>query len=227
MSEASMEEVYSQPTKNNSISHKDISMSDTVSNAWKSINPTIMLNEELVDELILHVTCQEAVAERSSSNSEEEQFHIDSRNACIEEILKRMNREPSLLTTNSIGMSTIGDDNVREFTFQFDKTFHDGDDAGLVNMVIDFTTVPEDKEQWLRDCRDHEYLDDDKSDFFKHFCEMEEYGVHDAYGGGCTIGYGTYEVKTDKINEVMEKWRDFFISHGIECSPVYEGALEY
>lgn len=42
--------------------------------------------------------------------------------------------------------------------------------------------------------------------------ELEEYGVHDAFGFGDEefIGFNSYEVEEDKIDELMTKWNEWY-----------------
>lgn len=74
---------------------------------------------------------------------------------------------------------------------------------------------------------DYELIENDDIDWIDQVNNMEEeYGVHD-WGSGPNdnvngIGYNTYEISEDKINEVMEKWRNYFISKGATVSKVVD-----
>ena len=52
-----------------------------------------------------------------------------------------------------------------------------------------------------------------------------EYGVHDfsTTGWAEIVGYNTYEIRLDKRDELMNKWRDYIVNHGYECGPILTG----
>lgn len=55
--------------------------------------------------------------------------------------------------------------------------------------------------------------------------DMEGYGVHDFGTSGFAevIGFNSYEIRMPDRNEVMEKWRNFFVKQGYECGPILTG----
>lgn len=64
---------------------------------------------------------------------------------------------------------------------------------------------------------------DDHSDDHRLFLDdMCEYGEHSINMDNNTIldGYDSTEIEENKADEVMEKWRDFWIGEGISCGPV-------
>jgi hypothetical protein len=74
-------------------------------------------------------------------------------------------------------------------------------------------------------------MDDDMSaelpedNWYEFLGEMEGYGVHDFCTSGWAeiVGYHTYEIRLDKRDEVMNKWRDYIVNHGYECGPILTG----
>ena len=55
-----------------------------------------------------------------------------------------------------------------------------------------------------------------------------DYGVHDfgATGHAEIVGYYTYEIRLDKRDELMNKWRDWIVQNGYDCGPVLTGLKE-
>lgn len=52
--------------------------------------------------------------------------------------------------------------------------------------------------------------------------ELEEFGVHDYCTSGEheLIGYCSYEIEYHNWLVVVNEWRNFFVSRGIECGPI-------
>lgn len=68
--------------------------------------------------------------------------------------------------------------------------------------------------------------EDDLNDVMQDYSDIEEkYGVHDISGGGdadgrLTLGFTTYEVEKDKIDELMSIWYDRLNKAGLAAGPV-------
>ena len=71
-------------------------------------------------------------------------------------------------------------------------------------------------------------LDEDSEDAIGDFTsEMEGYGVHDwSSGSHDIVGFTSYEIDKDKYMEVMNKWRDFLIEKGLQCSPITKEVVD-
>lgn len=67
---------------------------------------------------------------------------------------------------------------------------------------------------------------DKNSDLSKFLDIMENtYGIHDGRGDLDSIdglSYETYEIQKEKIDEFMNKWREYFISKGAICSDIID-----
>ena len=71
-------------------------------------------------------------------------------------------------------------------------------------------------------------VEDTEGTWYDFLGDMEGYGVHDfcTTGWAEIVGYGTYEIRLDKRDEVMNKWRDYIIANGYTCGPILTG-LKY
>lgn len=83
----------------------------------------------------------------------------------------------------------------------------------LTTYSFEFLDKQDDLRAWVAEQPD---------DYFNILADMEEYGVHDfvTTGDEEIIGFSSYEVGADKYEEVMQKWRDFFVAEGYNCGPV-------
>lgn len=65
-------------------------------------------------------------------------------------------------------------------------------------------------------------IDDVGGTWYDFLGDMEGYGVHDfsTTGYGEIVGYHTYEIRLDKRDEVMNKWREWISNHGYECGTI-------
>ena len=52
-----------------------------------------------------------------------------------------------------------------------------------------------------------------------------DYGVHDFCTSGHAeiVGYNTYEIRLDKRDALMNKWRNWIVQNGYECGPILTG----
>ena len=65
------------------------------------------------------------------------------------------------------------------------------------------------------------FLGDLYDDFIEKHNLEHKYGIHDFSGDSFSVGYTTYEVAEDKIDELMKIWKDKFIHEG-KTSPDVE-----
>ena len=104
------------------------------------------------------------------------------------------------------------------FYFSFSLTNPDDEDDDNIEDMRGFTVVPPSVlTQQMTELYDefYPYLDDGK--FTEKTEELEmTYGVHDWSSGPVDdvigIGYSTYEVEVENIDNLMNEWREFFVS---------------
>ena len=89
----------------------------------------------------------------------------------------------------------------------------DSVDKGFIIREYDFhidDDNTEEQQQWLDD------IDRLESQYGVHdWCSAPDDRVH-------AIGFCSYEVKQDKVDELMEGWRQHFISQGLEVTEVVQ-----
>lgn len=113
-------------------------------------------------------------------------------------------------------------DPALRYRFVFGFTFHDldADTTTETTKLFFFENLTEEQHDLIRG------MDEipGREDLLLEFTDDVEadYGVHDYSTSGSEEmhGFSSYEVDADKADELMEKWRQFFITEGIACSPI-------
>lgn len=92
------------------------------------------------------------------------------------------------------------------------------EDAIETNYAFTFDIDPDlpgiETDEWSLDGKTYTNID---YDFYEDAIgELEDYGVHDfctsPHPEVASVGFSSYEVAAEKIPELMNKWREFFLS---------------
>lgn len=105
--------------------------------------------------------------------------------------------------------------NEFEFYFSLDEE-NDQRHYEFVKHTFDVISLDEHGDEVKKDIDEG-----DHDEFYEFLSDIEsEYGVHDIgfAPDDQFFGFTTYEVELDKIDELIAKWKQFFVSLGFEVS---------
>lgn len=104
--------------------------------------------------------------------------------------------------------------------YRFEFTFGFYDDAiDDYNWQVKYFLFLIPDEETLQKVR---WIDDHTHEHMWFLEDMCEYGDHDINMDNDTVldGYSSTEVEEDKADELMGKWREWYVGQGFECGPV-------